>query len=776
MKPQIILLPVLCLFGLRSAPVHAAESPVQPAKIESRFLRFTLSGITGHCEILDKEAQVTWRPPPEQTRFGEMTYTPRGEPRQTNLAACDVHTSANELVASFHPVNSDPTVVLRFKARILPDQRTLEFSYEPDRELEVNSITLLEGLFGTTDRAGGYLIVPVREGLLIPADSGLEFSHRFDTYAYEGCHMEMLGAVQGTSAAMLTWADPYIAAQVKSVLNTNEVFPEKQRLSASLALRKSARTFQLQFLGKGDYVTIAKAYRRVAQQRGWVVTWDQKLRAVPERAQLFGAANIKLWSLLDRRMNAESTKEEAVHLNWTFDEAAQVADHFKKDLKLDKVLFTMGGWIHRGYDNQHPDILPTAPECGGDIAFSNCVKHVMSLGYLCCLHDNYQDIYRDSPSWSERFIMKTEDGKLARGGHWAGGQAFLTCSQMAVTLAKRPQNLSAVAELSHANAYFIDTTYASGLQECFDPAHALTRADDIKWKQALSDYAREVFGIFGSACGREWAIPHADFFEGLTGVSGHYYHDEKLLAQVGGTVVPLFDLVYRDCIAMYGKYGYEPQRAAEYVLHHISIARPLNYHAIPRHLYWKEPVPHEDKRAADQDAQSIGDPALFTRADNGWAAGRPVIDRFIKNTSEVLSPLNELTARMQISQHEFLTPDRKVQHTVFTKGTSQVDVVVNAGTTNFTWNSKLGGAVLLPPYGFVAECPTFVTFHALSWNGMSYDAAPLFVLRAMDNKPIAASREVRIFHAFGNENIRIGNTTRAVWQEALVGPSGAAGR
>ena len=66
------------------------------------------------------------------------------------------------------------------------------------------------------------------------------------------------------------------------------------------------------------------------------------------------------------------------------------------------MLFTLGGWIHRGYDNQHPDILPTAPECGGDAAFADCARRVMALGYLFCLHDNYQDIYRDSPSWDER--------------------------------------------------------------------------------------------------------------------------------------------------------------------------------------------------------------------------------------------------------------------------------------------------------------------------------------------------------------------------------------
>ena len=123
-------------------------------------------------------------------------------------------------------------------------------------------------------------------------------------------------------------------------------------------LRKSAKSFRVQFLGKGDYVTIAQAYRQVAKEKGWLVTWDEKLKTNPERAKLFGAANFKLWSTLDRRMNEESTQEESVRVNWTFDEAAQVAEHLKRDLKLDRVLFIIGGWIHRGYDNQHPDILP----------------------------------------------------------------------------------------------------------------------------------------------------------------------------------------------------------------------------------------------------------------------------------------------------------------------------------------------------------------------------------------------------------------------------------
>jgi hypothetical protein len=276
-------------------------------------------------------------------------------------------------------------------------------------------------------------------------------------------------------------------------------------------------------------------------------------------------------------------------VNWTFAEAAQVAEHLKRDLELDRILFILGGWIHRGYDNQHPDILPTAPECGGDEAFADFARRVRQQGYLLGLHDNYQDIYRDSPSWDEQWVMKQRDGTLAKGGHWAGGVAYLTCSKQALELARRPQNLPGVRRLSGPAAYFIDTTYAAGLQECFDAEHPLTRLDDLRWKQAISDYARNVFGLFGSECGREWAIPHADFFEGLTGVSGGWFHDARLTDKLGAVVVPLFEMVYRDTIAMYGKYGYDIRQASDYVLHHLSIGRPLHYHNVPHHLYWERP-------------------------------------------------------------------------------------------------------------------------------------------------------------------------------------------
>jgi hypothetical protein len=738
----------------------AARAAAIAEGFETPAFRLTVSEANGRCEIVDKKAKVTWGEHARQ--FGQATVIHDGKSRTVALGPCKLENTVERLRVTFSPVPENPAAQLRVVIQPSKDRNGADFSCEADASLNLQSLSLLGDTLAVDDTGRGYLLVPVREGLLIPTDTGLNFTHRFDTYAYEGCHMAMIGLVQNDAAALVTWEDPYVAVDVQSTTTNAVPAGAHQQVKAAISPRKSARSFQVQLLGKGDLVDVAKAYRQVAAARRWLVTWDQKLKDHPDGAKLFGAINYKLWSTLDRRMNLESSQEESVRLNWTFDEAAQVAEHLKRDLKLDKVLFMLGGWIHRGYDNQHPDILPSAPECGGDTAFADCAKRVMDLGYLFCLHDNYQDIYKDSPSWDESYIMKTGDGKIAKGGHWAGGLAYLTCSQRALDLAKRPQNLAAVKKLTGANSYFIDTTYAAGLQECFDPAHPLARPDDMKWKQALSDYAREVFGVFGSECGREWAIPHSDFFEGLTGVSGGYYHDAKLVTKVGGTVVPLFELVYRDCIAMYGKYGYDPLKAAPYVLHHISIGRPLNYHSIPKHLYWKD-APAE----AVQEATASGNAGLFVSGENGWTAGMHRMDRFVKNTYEILSPLNELTSRLQMTTHEFLTPDRKVQRTVFGQGTQAVTTVVNGSGSEFTCKSEHGGKVLLPPNGFVIESSTFAAFHALSWNGLKYDPPVMFTVRALDDRPLSRAKKVRVYHAFGNENIKLGSKRYNVLNEAI---------
>ena len=269
-------------------------------RIETAFFQFDVLPATGRYEIKDKQGQVVWKSNPDHARFGEATFNVSGKPKRIPLKHCETKRVENGLELTFHPLADKPEALLRVLVRPANDGKVLEFSFAAAEDLPLESIRLLDDAFWVTEAEKGYVIVPVREGLLVPADSGLAFTNRFDTYAYEGCHMAMLGVVKDGSAALLTWDDPYVVAELKSALTDTPPTRGKQALAPSLMLRKSAKAFRVQFLGRGDYVTIAKAYRDLAKQRGWLETWDEKLKGHPERAKYFGASNYKLWSTLDR--------------------------------------------------------------------------------------------------------------------------------------------------------------------------------------------------------------------------------------------------------------------------------------------------------------------------------------------------------------------------------------------------------------------------------------------------------------------------------------------
>ena len=731
--------------------------------LENEYISLMVSDDTGSWKLLDKRAEVLWESRPD--RFGEVSIVRSGETSIIPLIPDQVVCKGESLILSFRkglygwPVALDITLKL--------EGQSIDFSYEPTSLTPIDSITLLDDGLVMKDEDRAYLLVPARLGLLIPSDSGMQFTQRFKTFAFDGCSMEMLGAVKNDGALLLTWHDPYVVAEVKSVLEDGH-----QRLSTSLRMSKSARSFKLHALGVGDLNLIAGEYRKVAQEKGWLVTWDEKIKEHPQAEKLFGVINFKLWAALERRVD-EDLNEFSVDVNWTFDEAAQVAEHLKNELELDKVLFILGGWTHKGYDCQHPDILPAAPECGGNEGLQNCIQRVQKCGYLFGVHDNYQDMYLDAPSWNEDYIAKNPDGSLIMGGLWLGGRCCITCSKKAVELAKRPQNLPKVKELFNLDVYFTDTTYTS-LLECFDKNHPLTKWDDMHWKQTLSDYARELIGLFSAEDGQEWAIPHADLFEGLSGLHGEYYRNFDLKA-LGGTVAPIFEMVYHDCIAIHGKYSYTLNEAAEYVLHHVSIARTLNYHGmgiwkffdlkdlgIGTHLYWINDETNEVPFLQEDEP----DKACFTRAHNGWAEGMCLTDRFIKNTYEILSPINELTSRVRLTSLKFLTSDRRVRETRFG---DLAKITVNGSDVNFAVTSESGEKVWLPPFGFLIESPHFVAFHALNWNSKEYKEPVLFTLRSLDGKPIAISDKVKIYHGFGDTTLSWKGSPIEVERGCVVG-------
>ena len=127
--------------------------------------------------------------------------------------------------------------------------------------------------------------------------------------------------------------------------------------------------------------------------------------------------------------------------------------------------------------------------------------------------------------------------------------------------------------------YFIDTVFAWPLVTCEDPAHPMSRRDDLIWKANLCLLAKKYYGLFGSEEGREWAVPCSDYLEGIFG------HQTD---SAPGEVIPLFPLVYSDCVQIMTHQGNRIAAGDEKkVADHILFAE-MFLPSFGTHLYWQQ--------------------------------------------------------------------------------------------------------------------------------------------------------------------------------------------
>jgi hypothetical protein len=577
----------------------------------------------------------------------------------------------------------------------------------------------------------GYYALPARLGIMVdPLDAKPGLS-RYDAYQVSrGYSMAMLGAVDRNSALLIYWNSPDV-----SIL-TNSRSKPIPRLTASLAFQAGANTLFVEPLGRGNYVKIAKAYRIVAKQEGLLKTIAEKEAINPKIADLVGIPDFKLM-VYEHRLARDGSGHVTTTLDATFADEVALAHHLKYDVGIDHALMVLEGWNRAGYDNQHPDILPAATLAGGNAGLSVCSKQVRKQGWLFGLHDNYQDMYRNAPSWNPFYIVKRKDGSLMKGGFWAGGQAYFICSRESIKLLSRQQNFPGVMQLFHPDAYFLDTVFASPLRFCYDPRHPTDRVQDMQARQELCDAVRQKDVLFGSEEGNEYGVAHADYFEGMMSQKTYSHHPS---AEV---VIPLFEMVYGDAIPIYTHQSdkLSPEDADQFLDLALYAEMP-NYYT-PLHAYWNDP----------NFVYNIhpGIPLSQLVFSQGVVASNRV-DNFIRNTYEVLRPLSLETVNEPMTDHSFLTVDRTVEMSRFGKSTS---IVVNYGDTEFK-NSVAD----LPPHGFYIDSPDYQAFYATRFHAMTFTKPTMMTVLcgkqkdAMGQSP-RNEKSCRIFHAFGDSHVKL---------------------
>ena len=220
--------------------------------------------------------------------------------------------------------------------------------------------------------------------------------------------------------------------------------------------------------------------------------------------------------------------------------------------------------------------------------------------------------------------------------------------------------------------------------------------------------------MFGSEEGREWGVPHADYFEGLMSHKTGFH----VSREPRDIIIPMFHLVYGDCIPMYTHQSDRPTpEDPDKILHHVLYAEmPVYYFG--EHIYWKDQS--QEYKIEDEGRALYSQGGRFNR-----------IDQFIKNTYEFLSPLHRLTAMMPMTDHEFLAVDQSVERTRFG---AEVEVVVNYGKQEFKFSEAA-----LPQWGFLIKSPRLIAFCTRAYQGLDYPEPTLFVIQSQDDKPLDQS-------------------------------------
>lgn len=199
------------------------------------------------------------------------------------------------------------------------------------------------------------------------------------------------------------------------------------------------RRARLCFLDQGNYVDLAKRYRRHAIATGRFVSLREKIARNPAVARLIGApvAHTSILYHIQPESSYYHKNDPAKnHQLVTFDARAKDLEALAA-LGITNAYVHLDGWGLRGYDNLHPDVLPPCPEAGGWEGMKRFGEACDRLGFLFAIHDQYRDYYLDARSYQERHTLIEENGSRPSGSTWFGGRQSILCPSLGPVMCAR---------------------------------------------------------------------------------------------------------------------------------------------------------------------------------------------------------------------------------------------------------------------------------------------------------------------------------------------------
>ncbi len=336
------------------------------------------------------------------------------------------------------------------------------------------------------------------------------------------------------------------------------------RWLATLGKFSYPRSVRMCFFEDGNYVTLAKRYRKYVKDIGHFVSLKEKIARNPLVEKLIGASHYRQYALITGKSlralpvlqgkpagkRYDPNNQDKDYGLMTFDELVQEL----RDLKakgVERLNATLCAWPTNGYNMQHPDPLPPAPLAGGWDGMIRWVKTCDELGFTSGLHDQYRDFYVNSVSYDPELAIHEEDsvtvptafpgsrffgfkdGTMPVMDFWGGGKMAYINSQFGLGHLKKNYGAMAAHGIKFTGTYLDVFGYVPPTED-FSSEHPLTRTQSLGYRAKCFNWVRNNLGVIGTEDGADWIIPYVDFTS--DGNEGSVIS------------VPLYTLVYHDAI------------------------------------------------------------------------------------------------------------------------------------------------------------------------------------------------------------------------------------
>lgn len=489
-----------------------------------------------------------------------------------------------------------------------------------------------------------YTLLTRQQGLLIPntwdtALSSISFDGMFET---AGGYMPWFGQVKEKDGYIAICETPWDAGYYA-------VHPAKGPYThvgayflPSLGKMDYRRVLRYTFEADCDYNRLCKIYRQYVKETGKLRTLKEKAAAVPSVDDLVGCAFVHTGIKTVVQPDSEFYDSQAPEKNnrlVSFRERAELIRELKK-MGVEKLYLHLDGWAQPGYDNQHPDYLPACKEAGGWEGMKDLADTLHEAGYLFGIHDQYRDYYRAAPSFDENYACRMPDGTIPGHRRWAGGPQTYLCASQAPFYVKR--NFTEISRQGISlDCAYLDVFTCNEGDECANPEHRMTRRECYDYREQCFRYLLAQGILPSSEEVSDWAAASLVFC--------HYAPYDFMLKKPGtpkeGIPVPLFNLVYHDCIIQ------------PWMMDKVNTGEDYMLYAL-----LNGGAPYLIREGA------------YPNTDGSFHTETEEKPEELIERCRIVSDLQKQTAYSEMLYHRILTADYKVQETGFADGTRvQVD-------------------------------------------------------------------------------------------------------